>query len=131
MALFSTIQASKAKLGQPTRPCVVGSSWERRRPARGGGGLGHPVVSSGPASAVFLGIETPERPSGSSVSRRVTPSRKSACQMSLPALLENTHPEPVHVCTHMCTHTRINQSSVSIISLTSRQSCLIKAVPIA
>ena len=29
MALFSVPQAFKPKLGQPTQPCVVGSSWER------------------------------------------------------------------------------------------------------
>lgn len=50
--------------------------------------------------------------------------------MALPAFPRNTHPEPAHVCvcarmrarTH--THTPINQSSVSIIVLTSCQSCL-------
>ena len=123
---------SFSKLRQPSRPCVAGSSWEGGGPAPGGGAAG----SGAQASAVFLGIKTTEHPAGPSVSGRATPPgsapARCPCQLFL-----GTHTQAVHVraCTHThahpCTHVHINQSSVSIISLTSRQSCLMEAVPIA
>lgn len=89
-----------------------------------------------PGFCCFPGNQNHRTPAGPSVSGRATPPgsapARCPCQLFL-----GTHTQAVHVraCTHThahpCTHVHINQSSVSIISLTSRQSCLMEAVPIA
>ena len=94
--------------------------------------VGEPSSLRGPGFCCFPGNRNPRMLAGSSISRRATPAgrmpSRCPCQLS-----SGTHTQSPCTCarTHTHSHTHINQSSVSIISLTSRQSCLIKAVPIA
>ena len=84
----------------------------------------------GPGFCCFPRNRNPRTLAGPSISRRATPtgSMPARCPRQLSS---GTHTQRPCTCarTHTHSHTHINQSSVSTISLTSCQSCLIKAVP--
>lgn len=116
-----TTQALQQTLGQPARPCVVGPSWTGRLPPRWRPGR-RPAAPSAQASAVFLGIESPAWPAGPSISRGVTPPGSAPARSPCQGFL-GTHTQSRRTCAHThahsLSHTPINQSPVSLISLTS------------
>ena len=93
----------QAKAGSANAACVVGSSWERRRPGRGGGGSGGPAASAALASAVFPGIETPERWQAHPSPTGRPP--QEACQPDVPASFPREHTPRARARAHTRTRT--------------------------